>query len=584
MPTSLVDADSLLTVDIGSVTTRAALFDVVDGRYRFLAAGSAPSTANAPFNDVSEGVRLAIDRLQTVTGRKLIGPDELLIMPSKANGSGVDTFAATLSAGPPLRVVAVGLLEEVSLESARRLATTGYARVIESISLNDRRKPETRIDTIMRLRPDLILAAGGTEGGASQSVLKLLESVGLACFLLPDGYRPEVLFAGNQELQDEVQATLGKLVPVHFTSNLRPTLEAEQLEAAQSEIASLYRLIRARQISGVQEINNWSGGGLMPTASAFGRIIRFLSKVYDSAKGVLGIDLGASTATVAAGFNGDLKIGVYPQYGLGSGLGELLQDSRLEEITRWLHLEIPDLQVREYLMNKAFYPASLPATEEDLDIEQAAARQIMRLTVKKLLGSFPQKAMRYGPGLLPWFEPIVAMGGVLTRAPNFAQAMLMLLDGLQPTGVTTLVLDQNHISPSLGAVAAVNPLLSVQVLETSTFMNLGTVVSPVVNVRPGTPVVRVRMTPEGGSETNVEVKQGSLELLPLPVGQGAKLQLTPLHRADVGMGGAGRGGGLRVVGGALGVVIDARGRPLRVAEDPTRRHEQIKKWRWTLGC
>jgi hypothetical protein len=145
-------------------------------------------------------------------------------------------------------------------------------------------------------------------------------------------------------------------------------------------------------------------------------------------------------------------------------------------------------------------------------------------------------------------------------------------------------LDQNHLAPSLGAAAAVNPILAVQVLESSTFLNLGTVISPVGHARPGTPILKVKMTYEGGNETSLDVKQGALEIIPLPLGQPARIHMQPLHRYDVGMGGAGRGGGLRVVGGALGVVIDARGRPLYLADDPVRRRELIKKWRWTLSC
>jgi hypothetical protein len=156
MTPSLVEAESLLAIDVGSVTTRAILFDVVDGRYRYLGSGTTPSTANAPYHDVVEGVHSALTRLQTVTGRVLLGGDERLIMPSRDDGSGVDAVAATLSAGPPLKMVAMGLLEDVSLESARKLATTTYTRVLETISLNDRRKPEERIGAILRLRPDLI--------------------------------------------------------------------------------------------------------------------------------------------------------------------------------------------------------------------------------------------------------------------------------------------------------------------------------------------------------------------------------------------------------------------------------------------
>jgi hypothetical protein len=114
-------------------------------------------------------------------------------------------------------------------------------------------------------------------------------------------------------------------------------------------------------------------------------------------------------------------------------------------------------------------------------------------------------------------------------------------------------------------------------------LNLATVITPVGNARPGTPILRVRMAVEGGGETGVDVKAGTLEVLPLPAGQPAKLTLQPLHRSDVGMGSAGRGGSLRIVGGALGVIVDARGRPLSLPNDPARRIELLKKWLWTLG-
>lgn len=584
MAASEIDAESLLSVDVGSVTTRVALFDLVDGRYRYLGSGSALTTAYAPFHDIGEGIRSALDRLQLVTGRVLVGGDERLIIPSKDDGSGVDTIVATLSAGPPMKVIVLGLLEDVSLESARRLASTTYARVVDTISLNDRRKPEDRIDAILRLRPDVILATGGTEKGASQSVLKLLESIGLASYLMPQDQRPVVLYAGNQALVEDVKKSLGKLLQLHFAPNVRPALEVEQIEATQAHLTDMYRSVRSRSLSGVEELDTWAGGGLMPTAAAFGRVIRFLSKIYDPIKGVLGVDVGASATTIAGAFNGELSLNVFPQFGLGKSLADLLEYCLPEAIARWLHIEMSAASIRDYLYQKSFYPASVPVTPEELYLEQAVARQILQMALRKASSVFPAKAMRYGPSLTPWFEPVVASGSVLSRAPNYAHSLMLLLDGIQPTGVTTFVLDQNHITPALGAAVTINPTLAVQVLETSTLQNLGTVISPVGNARYGTPVLRLRITYEDGREVPVEVKQGSIEVLPLPAGQSAKLNLTPLQRYDVGMGGAGRSGGLRVVGGALGVVIDARGRPLKMPEDPARRRELIRKWRTTLGC
>jgi hypothetical protein len=584
MTTGRINAESLLAIDVGGISTRAMLFDDVEGRYRFLGAGIASTTVNAPYKDVLEGIRHAVERLQRITGRVLVDDDGVLIIPSRSDGAGIDVVSATFSAGPPLKVLVLGLLEDISQESARNLAKTTYTRVVESIGLNDKRRTDARIDAILRLRPDLILAAGGTEGGATQSVLKMLEAVGLASYLMPDNQRAEVLYVGNQAIKEEVQATIGRLSPLHFAPNVRPELETEQLEPAQVSLAEISCRIRARQIRGVDEMAGWAGGGILPTATAFGRIVRFLSKMYSSEKGVLGVDVGATATTVAIASGGQLQQSVFPEYGLGRGLAELLDHCPVADITRWLHLDVPDSYITEYLYTKVIYPASLPATLDDLAIEQAIARQVIRLAVNDMLGAVRSRNNGPKSGLLPWFEPIVSSGSVLTRAPNHAQSLLILLDGLQPTGITTLVLDQNHLSSALGAAASVNPVLTAQVLGSSTFQNLGTVICPVGDARPGTPILRVRITPDGGGETTMEVKAGALEMLRLPNGQRAQLQLQPLHKYDVGMGGAGRGGSLRVVGGALGVIIDARGRPLPLPSDPGRRREVIGKWRWTLGC
>jgi uncharacterized protein (TIGR01319 family) len=371
MTTSLVDADTLLAIDIGTTLTRAILFDVVEGRYRFIASGSAPTTAGAPISDATEGVRSALDKLQEITGREMVAADGQLVIPSRPDGAGVDICVATLSAGNPVKVVAVGLLEDISAESAQNLATTTYAQVVETMSLNDRRKTAARLDTLLRLRPDLVVLAGGIENGASHSVLSLLESIGLACYALPKEQRPEVLFAGNSALADEVKEALGSLASLHIAPNVRPSLEIEQLTPAQPALAQVFRQVRARQVRGVQEVDLWARGKLMPTAAAFGRTIRFISQEYARTnKGVLGIDVGASATTIASAFAGNLTLGIYAQLGLGQGLPGMLELCPLEDIQRWMSVETSNDALRDYMHNKAAFPGLLPSTTETLSIEQ----------------------------------------------------------------------------------------------------------------------------------------------------------------------------------------------------------------------
>jgi hypothetical protein len=584
MPTSLIDADSVLAIEIGTVSTRVILFDVVEGHYRFLGQGSVPTTAGAPFNDVSVGVKEALDQLHDITGRVIFNAEGQLVIPSQPNGSGVDACVATVSVGPPLKVVAIGLLEDISTESAKNLASTTYARVVEAMSLNDRRGTVARLDTILQMHPDLIVVAGGIEGGAKGSVLDLLEAVGLACYLMPKEQRPEVLYAGNSELVKDVQASLGTLANLHIAPNVRQSYESEQLTPSQPALAQIFRLVRSRQIRGIQEVDLWTGNHLMPAATAFGRTIRYISKEYaHTHKGVLGVDIGASATIIASAFSGDLILSIHPGLGLGENLPEILNQCSLSDIMRWIPVDVSDQYVRDYIHNKAVYPSSLPMTADELATEQALACQAMQLAVRQASKAYPPDIPGSMPGLLPWFEPIIASGSVLTKAPARNQALMMVLNGLQPTGVTTIALDRNNLASSLGATASVAPLLTIQSLDATNFVNLCTIISPVGNAPLGTPILRVRMTSDDGLESELEVLYGSLAAIRLPVGQAGTLHLTPLHRFDVGMGGLGRGGTVKVIGGVLGVLIDARGRPLRLPAEPSGRRDLLNKWLATAG-
>lgn len=583
MPTSLIQNESILAIEVGAAVTRVVLFDVVEGQYRFVAAGQAPTTAESPFKDVGIGVREAISNLQNVTGSKLLASDGGLISPAQADGSGVDAVVATISAGPAVKTVIVGLLNDVSMRSARRLAESTYSRVVESFGLTDQRKPEQQLEGIIRARPDLVILTGGTDGGASRSILKMLESVGLACYLMPMEKRPMVLYAGNRELANDVQELLGGHAgKLEISYNVRPELETEDLGPASRELAGLVTNLRQRQLKGVDELYTWAGGNLLPTAYAQGRMIRFLSRLYESTRGVLSVNVGASATSVAVGFAGELALGAYPQFGLGENLGNLLNYTDLESVMRWLPLDISPNVVREYLFQKSLYPGTLPATKDEQAISQALARQVLNLAVRTLRKDFPASAHAMGADLMPPLDLILAGGGVISDGVSLGQSLLLLLDAIQPVGILPILIDQNNLLPLLGVAAERNNYLPVQVIDSGAFIGLGTVVSVVASANYGEAILRAKLTYPDGTEARADVKFGGLEILPLPSGQSARLSLQPVSRADAGLG-AGRGGTVTVTGGALGVVIDGRGRPLNLPSDPVRRRELIKKWYYTVG-
>ena len=485
MPTSLVQNESILAIEVGTAVTRAVLFDVVEGQYRFVASGKAPSTAEAPFKDIGIGVREAITDLQNVTGSALLGQDNNLIAPSQADGRGVDSVVATISVGPVVRTVVVGLLSDVSVESARNLAESTYARVVEALDLSDHRKSDQQLDAVVRSRPDLVILAGGTDGGASRSMLKIMEAVGLACYLMPLEKRPMVLYAGNEQLAGDVQELLGAHAGMlKISRNVRPSLDVENLGPASHDLASLVVNLRQRQLKGVDELNAWTGGNILPTAYAQGRMIRFLSKQFETVRGLLSVNIGATATSVAAGFSGDVVLRTYPQFGLGENLAGLLQYTDVESILRWLPLDIAPNTLCEYLYQKSLYPGTLPATTDDHAIAQAVARQAMYLAVRSAQKDFPGGS-HASKDVMPPLDLIVAGGGAVGEGLSLGQGLLLLLDAIQPVGIMPILIDQNNLLPLLGAAAVRNNYLPVQVIDSGAFIGLGTIISVVAGRVPG---------------------------------------------------------------------------------------------------
>jgi hypothetical protein len=577
MPTSLVEGNSLLAVDIGAVTTRAAYFDVVEGHYRFIAMGQSSTTAAAPLKNVVLGAQMAIENLQALLGKPLIDNDGRLTMPSQPDGIGVDNMVTTISAGPAIKTLIVGLLADVSLKSIESLAQTTYTQIIDTIGLNDPRRSDQQVDAIVRSSPELIMMAGGMDGGATSSIQKILEIIGIAAYLLPQAKRPAVLYAGNKALAQEVKNSLNEIASyVQISPNVRPALQVEDLAPAQRDLAGLVIKVREQQMPQLSDLRELSGGIIQPSAYAQGRMIRFLSSYFASGKGVLSVDVGASAISIGASFDGDLHLNVFPQFGLGEPLAGLLRHTTLNDIARWIPLDIPAETVREYLYQKSLYPSAIPATPEELAIEQAILRQNLQLATRLMSNRLPPMRRRRD-GLLPSFEPILASGAAITCAATPGQKLLMLLDGLQPTGIGMLALDQNNLLSMLGAASELNSILPIQVIDSGALSYLANVISPISKASYGTPILQAQLTREDGTEITSEVKMGNLQVLPLESGQTGRLVLRPLRRADVGLG-PGRAGELDVNGSSLGIVIDARGRPLNLPDDGNQRRALLKKW------
>lgn len=568
------EVKSVLAVDIGSVNTRAVLFDVAGNSYRMLAAGSAPSTHLSPIRDAQEGVAAAIHQVEEVTGRNLLDTDRRLITPSSFVGSGVDRLALSSSAGADIRIVAIGLLEELSLASVEKLAGGVYSRIVERFTLNDNRKPEDRLNAFIQSEPDLVIIAGGTNRGAGRAVLRMVEQLRLALQVCQPEKRPAVLFAGNEILAERVKETLEKFSTVYIAPNIRPFADEEDTGPAEEALSQVTNTLRSKNLAGFAELEKVSGFPIIPTISAESRIVRFQSLQSNPNRTVLGVNVGSAASHLTASNNGQLDTCVFRGLGIGQAAAETLAKVGIEAILRWLPVDIPASTVRDYLWQKSLFPAGIPMDVETLAIEQAAARVILA-EMKRLCRNFHFHSASE-------FEPILASGAVIAQAPFPQQTLLMLLDGIQPGGVSTILIDRFGVLSSLGASAVISPALVVQVLESGALSNMGSVISPVFHAKDGDVVLKIRVTEENSAEKDYEILQGEIVRLPLAIGKIAKIQLKPVKRMSAFPGDNRLSSAFKVVGGDLGVVVDTRGRPIRLPSDPILRRERNAKWNESL--
>ncbi len=577
---------SILVVDCGTVMTKAMLLDRIDGEYRFLASGEAPTTFGPPPTTIVDGVRHAVERISYVTGRRFFDEAGHLISPQATNQRGVDAFAATLSASEPLQVVLGGLVEDLSIASARRAAAGTYSQVTAMLDEGQDVAPtdEERVRLIRATTPDVVFLAGGIDGGAERPVLDTVKAATLASAMMDRNKRPTLLYAGNTQLRRQVAEIVGDEAELRVVENVRPTLEDEQPLDAQEELQSIFRRRKMEQLPGFATMTDWSPVPVAPTAQAFGRLIEYLWHLGDPRRGVLGIDVGGANTTVAAAFNEKLHITIHGGLGVAFGGEKLLEERGLKALSRWLPESITYHDAQALLINKQMHPTSIPQMDRELWVEQALICTAIRATLEIARPGWQSSAAQPYPELTPLCDTILISGSPLTQAPRPGQAALAVLNALEPIGVSTLVMDTYGLAPALGNVAVVKPLATVEALDAGVFTNLATVVTPVGrDAKIGDTILKVNVSYSDGSELDIDVCYGDLEVLPLPLGQEAVLELRPKRGFDVGLGGKGKAGKRQVSGGLTGLIIDARGRPLSLPAEPEQRRQLMQQWLYDVG-
>ena len=563
---------SILAVDFGNVNTRAILVDLVDGMYRLIARAEARSTAGFPANDARLGLNRVVEQMTAVTGRKLLTNDNKIITPEQNDRSGVDYFLTTASTGRTLRTVLVGLVPDVSIASARRALAGTYVDIVELLTLEDGRSEEAQLNAVVSSRPDLIFITGGMEGGAQEGVLQLARVVRLALRLIKGGRKPVLLYAGNSALVSTIRNMFDGLATILIAPNIRPSLDDEELEGAQIQLALAYNEQQAKQ-GGFGPLARMSRLGVLPTAQSYNLMTDYLGK--SSSENVISVDMGSAISILSAHVDGRTSTTIRTDMGLGHSAETLLKMTGEEAVNRWLPFLAEPSQIRHYALNKTLVPGTIPETIKGLYMEHGMLRAGIDALLKVSRPAWTKGISANQSALMPSFGLVIGAGAAITNTGNSGFGALLLLDALQPTGTARLVTDPFGMVAALGALALANQEAVVQVLESGGLEQLGTVFS--LSGRPSVnrPAMRIKIRTSEGQVIKHYVPGGHLWVYPLGVGKTARVEVGVGRGLDIG---GKRKIKVKVEGGSVGLIFDGRGRPLPLAVDPRGRAAQLPLW------
>ena len=591
---------SILATDCGSTTTKAVLIEKREDEYQLIVRGEAPTTVEAPVEDVTAGVINAITEVEELAGRKLL--DNGVILKPQNGDAGVDIYISTSSAGGGLQMMVAGVVRTLTGESAERAALGAGAIVMDVIASNDKRLPHEKIERIRHLRPDMLLLSGGVDGGTTSHVVELAEIIAAARPRprLGIAYELPLIYAGNIDARASIRERLQDVMALQMVDNLRPVLERENLMPTRHKIQDQFLEHVMAHAPGYKRLIDWTDAPIMPTPGAVGEIIQTVSDQQDIE--VVGVDIGGATTDVFSVFKNKEREPIFNRtvsanLGMSYSVSNVLAEAGLENVLRWVPFDIEVGDLRNRIKNKMIRPTTIPQTLEELMLEQAIAREALRLAFEQhkqlaveLRGVQQQRTIseafdqaESGQTLVNMFalDMIVGSGGVLSHAPRRQQAMLMMMDAFEPEGITHLAVDSIFMMPQLGVLAQVNPEAATHVFERDCLIHLGTAIAPIGKGHTGDECLSVEIAGEGVMPITEDIQFGELRRYSLPLGEKATLKLQPARRFDLG---AGNGNAIEMeaMGGVVGLVIDTRGRPLEMTTDSEQRVAQLTKWHTAL--
>lgn len=438
----------VLLIDFGSTCTKLTAVDL-DSR-RILGSAQDFTTAQS---DISLGLEKAEAKLEQQCGK--LSYTARLACSSAAGG---------------LRMVACGLVPELTAKAARLAAFGAGAKVIKTYAYE---LTADDLNEIAAIAPDILLLVGGTDGGNSEVVINNAKALAD----IPGSF--PIVFAGNRAAKDAcTQALANSGHPVHTADNVMPTFGVVQAAPAQQAIRDIFlkRIIHGK---GLTRFSAVLDDILMPTPAAVLAALELLSEGVKGQPGLgdlMAIDLGGATTDIYSIASGDptdssthllglrepfVKRTVEGDIGMRYSAHGVLEAAGMDEMTRLSGL--PEERVLELLQMIEANPSMLPKEEDARALDFALAALSVRLGLVRHAGRIQQVYTPVGPMYqqegkdLTGVSRIILTGGALIYS-NRTEALLNAAVDFNDPGALiprnfTLTRDTRYVLSAMGLLA-----------------------------------------------------------------------------------------------------------------------------------
>lgn len=390
---------------------------------------------------------------------------------------------ACSSAAGGLRMVTVGLIPGLTVEAAKRAALGAGAKVVGFFS---HQLTEQDLAAADELRPDILLLAGGTDGGNEKVILHNAEAIASSLTRAP------VVVAGNRVVAQQVAGILrARGLEVWVTENVMPEVDHLNIRPAQEAIREIF-LKRIVEAKGLKNAERFFSGVLMPTPSAVLKAAQLLAEGIDEEEGwgdLMVVDVGGATTDVhSIGYgqpttSGALLKGLpepFAKRTVEGDIGIRYNASTILEVAgrkRLCQAMGRDEIALEVIIDDLSRDVSrLPRDEAESQVDIGLARTAVEIAVDRHVGTlqfvytpFGELALQYGKDLTE-VSYLIGTGGIFAHSPEPRRVLEGgLFDIQNPASLRPkepqMLLDKQYIMAAMGLLADRRPTISLRIMK-----------------------------------------------------------------------------------------------------------------------